>query len=154
MRPALLAFATSLAAAAPAQGAAADAAATYLERTLHVSRYQRAEADLNGDGRPEVFAYATDENFCGSGGCLLYVLSPQAAGYRVVMRATVSRLPINLLPTSTRGWRDIGVTVAGGGIGRSYMARMRYNGGRYPGNPTVPPAVPLKSPAGQALIAE
>lgn len=152
----MLAFATSLAAAAPVQGAAADPVATYLEHTLHVSRYQRAEVDLNGDGKPEVFAYVTDEDFCGSGGCLLYVLSPQTGGYRVVMRATVSRLPINLLPTSTGGWRDIGVTVVGGGIARSYMARMRYDGsrGRYPGNPTVPPAVALKSPAGRTLIAE
>jgi hypothetical protein len=119
---------------------------------MQISSYKRADADLNGDGRLEAFVYVTDQGSCGSGGCNLVVLSPQGNSYRVVLRSTATQLPIRLLPTSTRGWRDVGVTVAGGGIYRAYMARLRFDGHRYPSNPTVPPAVPLKRPSGKVLI--
>lgn len=132
----------------------ADPVAAFVERTWHVTSYKRADADLNGDGRPEAFVYITDPKYCGSGGCTLVVLSPHRRGFRVVLRASVTQLPIRLLPTSARGWRDIGVTVAGGGIPAPYLARLRFNGSRYPGNPTVPPAVPLAKKAGRIIIAE
>src|ERR1700741_3746448 len=116
-----------------------DPGSSYIQAGLGTTAYKRADVDLNGDGRNEVFAYLTDQSYCGSGGCTLLVVSPQARGYRVVLRSTVTQLPISLLPTSTRGWRDIGVSVAGGGINRAYLARLRYDGRRYPSNPTVPP---------------
>jgi len=141
-------------AAAPSgvTGRASDPVAAFVERTLHFAKYKRAEADLNSDGRLETFVYVTDRNYCGSGGCKLVILSPQGRSFRVVMRTTVTKLPIRLLPTSTRGWRDVGVTVQGGGIIRPYVARLRFNGRGYPSNPTVPPAVPLKRPSGRVLI--
>jgi hypothetical protein len=129
-----------------------DAVATFAEHTLGTSSYKRADADLDGDGRSEAFLYLTDGDYCGSGGCTLVVLAPKGSSYRVVLRSTVTQLPIRVLPTSTRGWRDIGVTVAGGGITRPYVARLRFNGNRYPGNPTVPPAIRLKQPSGKILI--
>src|SRR4051812_24404972 len=106
-----------------ASGKHADAVATFIHRTLHAARYKRADADLNGDDRSEAFVYLTDPSYCGSGGCTLVVLTSQGRSYRVVLRSTVTQLPIRLLPTSTRGWRDIGVTVGGGGITRPYAAR-------------------------------
>lgn len=136
--------------AAHASAAKVDPVDAFIRRSLKVSHYKRADADLNGDGRLEVFVYETES--CGSGGCDLIVLSPRGKGYRRVMDASVSQLPINLLQTSTRGWRDIGVTVGGGGITRPYMARLRFDGRRYTGNPTVPPAIPLKRPKGKLLI--
>lgn len=129
-----------------------DAVASFVQQTLGTSSYKRADADLNGDGRAEALLYVTDRDYCGSGGCTLVVLSQKGSGYRVVLRSTVTQLPIRVLPTSTRGWRDIGVTVAGGGITRPYVARLRFNGNRYPSNPTVPPAIPLKRPSGKILI--
>jgi hypothetical protein len=137
---------------APATGPPTDPVAAFVEQRLLVSSYQRADADLNGDGRRETFVYATDQGKCGSGGCLLFVLSPYKDSYRVVLRSTITQRPIFLLPTSTRGWRDIGVTVSGGGILRPYTARLRFDGSRYPSNPTVSPAIPLKRPAGKVLI--
>jgi hypothetical protein len=152
MRAFAVALAISVAAAASASVSRSDTVAGFIQQTLHVSRYNRADADLNGDGRNEVFVYVTDQGSCGSGGCNLVILSPQGTSYRVLLRSTVTQLPINLLPTSTHGWRDVGVTVAGGGIIRPYMARLRFNGSRYPSNPTVPPAIPLKRPTGKVLI--
>lgn len=54
---------------------AADSLQAFVKGTLHVSRYEPAKADLNGDGRPEVFIYVKDDDRCGSGGCSLYVLT-------------------------------------------------------------------------------
>jgi hypothetical protein len=145
---ALVIFATSTSHAAVKE----DAVASFVQQTLGTFSYKRAEADLNGDGRPEAFLYLTDRDYCGSGGCTLVVLSPKWSSYRVVLRSTVTQLPIRVLSTFTRGWRDIGVTVEGGGITRPYVARLRFNGSRYPGNPTVPPALPLKQLSGTILI--
>ena len=136
----------------PATGKPSDAVAAFVHRALHVASYKRADVDLNGDGRPEVFVYVTDQSYCGSGGCTLVVLSPQGRSYRVVLRSTVTQHPIRLLAASTRGWRDIGVTVAGGGTKRPYIVRLRFNGRRYQNNPTVSPAVPLNRPSGKVLI--
>lgn len=129
-----------------------DPVSRYIRQTLEVRRYKRADADLNGDGRKETFVYAMDQDFCGSGGCTLIVLSPRGKSYRMVMRTTVTQLPIMLLPTSTRGWRDIGVTVAGGGILRPYTARIRFDGHHYRGNPTVVRHSPNDRPTGKVLI--
>lgn len=128
--------------------------AAYVERTLHVANYKRADADLNGDGDPETFVFVTDATFCGSGGCLLLVLTQSGSSYKVVMRGTNTKLPITILPTSSHGWRDVGVTVQGGGIMGPYMARLRSDGQHYPSNPTMPPAHPLRRPSGRVLIGD
>jgi hypothetical protein len=132
-------------------GNLSKSAENFISQRLHVTSYKSATADLNGDGRLEVFIYATDADSCGSGGCTLFVLSPRGGGYRVVMRSTIVQLPIRVLATKSYGWRDVGVTVAGGGILRAYMAKMRFNGRRYPSNPSVPPAVPAR-PSGRVLL--
>ena len=152
MRARALALAILAAPTVHASVTPSDGVAAFVQRTLHTSSYKRADADLNADGRLEAFVYVTDQAYCGSGGCTLVVLSPQGTSYRVVLRSTVTQLPIRVLQTSTRGWRDVGVTVAGGVITRAYTARLRFDGHRYPSNPTVPPAVPLKSPTGEVLI--
>lgn len=132
--------------------AEADPVRAFVERTLGTSMYKRADADLNGDGRKESFIYLTDPDYCGSGGCTLVIVSPRGSQLRVVLRSTVTRLPIRLLATSSHGWRDIGVIVQGGGIIRPYEARLQFDGRRYPSNPTMPPAIPLRRPSGNLLI--
>lgn len=135
-----------------AAAGAPDAVGRFIRNTLKALDYERVEADLNADGRAEVFIYVRDTGSCGSGGCTLYVLSPEERGHRLVMRATLVNPPVMLLPTSTDGWGDIGVTVSGGGIAEPYVARLRYEGGRYPSNPTMPPARPLGRATGKVLI--
>ncbi len=124
----------------------------FVSRRFGTSHFRRAEADLNGDGRKEIFVYITDPYYCGSGGCSLVILSPYRHSFRVVMKSTIVKLPIRLLSTSTHGWRDVGVTVQGGGIIGAYEARMRFNGLQYPSNPTLRPAIRLKAPSGKILI--
>ena len=88
--------------------------AAYVREARHVSSYKWAEVHLNGDGQAEQFVYATYSDFCGSGGCTLFVLQRQPVGYRVILRSTVTQLPIRLFATSSHGWRDLAVGVPRG----------------------------------------
>jgi hypothetical protein len=126
-------------------------------RDRHLTRYAVGLADLNGDKRPEalVYAMATTQgggtaDLCGSGGCDLYVLALDAKGYRKISTITLTRPPIRMLAQTTHGWHDLSVVVAGGGIGPAYEARLRFDGARYPGNPTVPPATRRDTGPGKA----
>ncbi len=151
-------YAIALAAAAlgcsPAAAQTGDTAG--VERFLRAevedreARYAVAFVDLNRDGRNEAIVHLLSRSMCGSGGCVTYVLTPARGGYRSVGRMTVSRTPVRLLATSSHGWRDLSVAYSGGGM-RPGAGRMRFNGTRYPGNPTVAPAA---SPAGRNLIGD
>jgi hypothetical protein len=138
--------------ATPSQLGPSTTLSAFIHRSRHVSSYKQARADLNGDRRPEILLYVTDADSCGSGGCRLVVLSPRRSTYRIVLRSTVTQLPIRLFPTFTHGWADIGVTVSGGGINERHTALLRFDGRRYPTNPTVPPATPLRKASGKVLI--
>ena len=123
-------------------------------RTSPGARYVAAFADLNGDGRPEAIVQVFASSACGSGGCNLHVFGAGPRGWSMVSTMSVANAPIRALNTRSRGWRDLSVRVAGGGV-RGYDAQLRFNGRAYPGNPTIPPARPLTRPApGQVLIAE
>jgi hypothetical protein len=147
---------TVVATQAPTATSSAPDPAPALRRALGgegEARYVSARADLNGDGQDEVVAYLTGPYACGSGGCTLVVLTPEAGDYRTVTTASVVQLPVRLLPTSTRGWRDLAVGIGGGGQAAA-TAKLSFDGTRYPENPTTPPATPLADPSqGTVLIA-
>jgi hypothetical protein len=116
------------------------------------TRTVTAWADLNGDGRPEALVYLISGNVCGSGGCNLLIFTPAGRSWRAVADMSVTNPPIRLLPTSSHGWRDIAVTVAGGGS-RRHEVLISFNGRAYPDNPTVPPARAFRrTVAGRTLI--
>ena len=97
------------------------------------TRYSAAFVDLNDDGKPEVIAYITGRDWCGSGGCTTLVLVPKGSSYRVVARLTITRPPIRVLRAKSHGWRDIGVWMQGGGIQPGYEANLFFNGKTYRG---------------------
>ncbi len=143
-------------AATPAPPTPPQAAPAGLEaalRGLHaddgVLTYAHASVDLNGDGTDEVLAYVMGPMVCGSGGCNLYVLAPDGGnggeGWRVVTRTSVTRTPVGVLTTSTNGWRDLAVSIGGGGANAGWV-RLTFDGRTYPSNPTAPPATPLDGP--------
>jgi hypothetical protein len=125
----------------------------FVRNDLQVSGYKWAQADLNGDGEAEQLVYATDSSYCGSGGCTLFILQRQPVGYRVVLRSTVTWLPIRLLATSSHGWRDVAVEVAGGGV-HSGTARLQFDGNKYADNPTLAPRLQPGSGLGTIVIGE
>jgi len=148
---------SSNAGASEAAGAGPAALQAHINQTLQSETdipFLSAETDLNGDGQDEVVVHVTSRDYCGSGGCVTLVLQRTGQGYRTVMRASVTRPPIRVLETRHQGWKDIGVTVSGGGAGPAYEAALAFDGRRYPSNPTTPPARPVKDAAGVTLIAE
>jgi hypothetical protein len=103
--------------------------------------YSLALFDLNNDGNREVLVYLSGSPvWCGTGGCTLLILTPQGNSYSLVTDMSVTRPPISVLPTTTNGWRDLGVWVQGGGIVNGYDVVLKFNGKTYPENPTMPPS--------------
>ena len=116
------------------------------------TRYVAGWADLNGDARPEALVYMMSGNYCGSGGCALYIYTPEQGSFSQHGSMSVTSLPIRVLNSRTRGWRDLSVAVAGGGT-RARTVRIPHGAITYAENPTVPPARTLpRDPAGQVVI--
>ncbi len=162
-RSAILALAATFAAAAPAvaQPGSNDSLHAHLQRQFAAqaeydpdARYSMARADLNGDGRDEALVLMRARSWCGTGGCTMLVLTPERSGWRTVTRMSVTYAPVRLLQTRSRGWRDLAVRVAGGGVPAREVT-MRFNGSSYPTNPTaVPAARGSRAAAGRILISE
>ena len=72
------------------------------------TRYVRAFFDLDGDGNPEAIVYVSGRGWCGTGGCVMLILRRNGSSFKVVARTTITRPPIRVLETTSRGWRDVG----------------------------------------------
>ncbi len=109
------------------------------------TRYAAAFVDLKDNGKQEAIVYFIGAEWCGSGGCSCLILGPEGSSYKVITKTTVTQLPIRVLSTKTNGWHDLAVSVGGGGIQPGYEARLKFNGTKYPSNPTVRPAEELRT---------
>lgn len=105
------------------------------------------------NGKAEDIVYVSGQRWCGSGGCTLLILEPAESTFNVLGRVTIVQLPIRLLSSRKYGHPDIGVTVQGGGIQTGYEAVLSFNGKRYPGNPSLPPARKTHLAQGKVIIA-
>jgi len=114
--------------------------------------YVSAFADLNGDGRDEALVSLYSGLFCGSGGCALYIYTPAGASWREVAELTIVNAPVRLLNTRSRGWRDLGVHVRGGGA-LPGEARITFNGRTYASNPSMAPRIRGRA-LGRVLISD
>ena len=114
--------------------------------------YARAQYDLDGDGTKETLAYVGGPMLCGSGGCDLLVLKDVEGEITKVGELSVVQLPVGVLESSTNGWRDLAVSVSGGGRPGGIM-RVPFDGAAYASNPTVSPAEPVNT-IGEELIAQ
>jgi hypothetical protein len=106
-------------------------------------QYFAAKANLDGDEQSEWIVHVAGPMVCGTGGCDSLVFTETDAELRLLTRISLTRPPIAIAQTSTNGWRDLIVHVAGGGILPGRDARLRYDGSTYPSNPTVEPAEPI-----------
>jgi hypothetical protein len=117
------------------------------------TRYIAVFRDLNDDGVPEALGYLVGNEWCGSGGCTLFVLHKSGVFWNVLSRITITRPPVRILQAVSNGWHDLGVQVSGGGIRRPYEAEIPFNGKKYASNPTVSPARHVrKNAAGEVVI--
>lgn len=103
------------------------------------TRFSFATAQLTRGPRQQIFVYVAGRMWCGSGGCTALLLEPLGSSFKVVDRFTLARLPIRILPSMTNGWRDIAMEVRGGGIHPRRAVVLKFNGRKYPSNPSMAP---------------
>ena len=115
--------------------------------------YVSAFADLNDDGRDEALVSLYSGLFCGSGGCALYIYTPAGGSWREIAELTIVNAPVRLLTTRSHGWRDLAVSVRGGGMEIPYEARIRFDGRTYASNPSMAPRLRGRA-SGRVLIAD
>jgi hypothetical protein len=115
-------------------------------------RYVAAFVDLNDDGVKEVIVHVMCQSLCGTGGCPTLVLVPAQSSFRIVSRIPLTRPPIRVLGSKSKGWHDLGVWVAGGGIQPGYEADLPFDGETYAANPTVPLAHSLRSKSDGRIV--
>ncbi len=109
-----------------------------------------AAFDLNDDGTDELLAHFIAPTHCGSGGCNLYVFEQGEDGLAMRGKLTVTRLPVGVGEGKEQGWRDLVVTVGGGGMAEG-LRNVPWTGEAYHANPTVPPALSVDSMATELL---
>jgi len=118
------------------------------------TEYAYAFVDLKGDGTKEAVVYLSSDGWCGTGGCTMLILAPNADSYKLITKIPIVELPIRILETKTNGWHDLGVSVAGGGLS-AYEAKLPFDGASYPENPSMAPAQRLhRKVDGKIVIAE
>jgi hypothetical protein len=121
-----------------------------IQREIGESSYTYAynRVKLHNGEASEALVYMPGADFCGSGGCTCFIFAARGGEYRLVSRLSLTRPPIVVSSHRTNGWSDLVVFVSGGGIQPGYYAVLPFDGAKYPDNPTVNPAAPLKERVG------
>lgn len=101
--------------------------------------------DLNNDGKDEYLVELIGGDWCGSGGCTVLILDKN---FKLNTRMTVVNDPIYVgkpeAKEVTMGYANIYIQNRDGSV-----AKMAWNGKKYPTNPTVAPKVDKKIIAGK-----
>jgi hypothetical protein len=142
----LLVSTWTLGACAAAPATSSDALRIFLQSSLkdpvgedRTTRYSVVSVSLD-DKTPMKLVYISGQQWCGSGGCTVLLLKSDQSSFRVVQKFTLVQLPIRVLSTTTAGWRDLAFWVRGGGS-LSTRVVLRYNGSKYPTNPSTAPSL-------------
>lgn len=93
--------------------------------------------DLNGDGRADAIVLLIGNEWCGSGGCNMLIFRGTESGFSFVSESTIAQEPVMVLPETKHGWHTLIVM-----SGRTGKVLMRFDGHRYPSNPSVQPKAP------------
>jgi hypothetical protein len=96
--------------------------------------FRYSSVDLNGDRSPGALVLLSGSDWCGSGGCTLLVFRKVRDKFELTSRSTVTQPPIRVLPEASHGWKTLIVYSKGRG-----NVLLRFNGNRYPLNPSMQP---------------
>ncbi|MCP3697795.1 MAG: hypothetical protein GY920_04450 [Aliivibrio sp.] len=106
-------------------------------------------ADLNGDGLKDALVFLKGMQWCGSGGCTLMIFENLGDSYQLVSKSSVTSTPISVAKTKTNGWKDLIVWSRGSG-----QVLMKFNGDKYPHNPSLEPLASKSQMAEAHLVLE
>jgi hypothetical protein len=106
-----------------------------IDADIKPDHYEIARADLDADGKEDVLALMNGKSsYCGSGGCTLFILKGNGKGFTSLGSVKVVNAPIYLSKSVTNGFRDLLVTVRGGGA-ITGLASLAFDGKSYPSGP-------------------
>jgi hypothetical protein len=109
-----------------------QAALKKFDAAIKPDHYEIARADLDADGQEDVLALMNGKSgYCGSGGCTLFILKGAAKGFTNLGSVKVVNAPIYLRKSTANGFRDLLVTVRGGGSTPG-LASLSFDGKSYP----------------------
>lgn len=83
--------------------------------------------DLNNDNILDAIIYFTGNEDCGTGGCAMRVLKGTNTGFTYLSGTLRVFPPIQVLISSSYGWRSLAIKLREGGMGI-----LEFNGKRYP----------------------
>jgi len=98
--------------------------------------FDAGHADLNGDGLNEALVFLKGMQWCGSGGCTFMIFENLGTSYQFISKSTVTSTPISVAKTESHGWKDLIVWSRGNGL-----VLMKFDGDKYPRNPSLEPPV-------------
>jgi uncharacterized protein len=102
--------------------------------------------DLNGDGVLDALVVFSSSYWCGTGGCTMLVFKGKTdKTFQLVSESSLVRPPVTVSETKTKGWRDLIIQVSGGGAPAKTVA-LKFDGKKYPLNPSDQPGLPDKPP--------
>lgn len=103
-----------------------------IDADIRPDYYEIARTDLDADGKEDVLALMNGKSaYCGSGGCTLFILKGTGKGFTSLGSVKVVNAPIHVRKSTTNGFRDLLVTVRGGGATPG-LASLTFDGKAYP----------------------
>jgi hypothetical protein len=126
---------SGLAHASPPDIFRAQAALQNIDPDIKPEHYDIARTDLNGDGKEDVLALMNGRSsYRGSGGATVFILKGKADGFESLGSVKVVNEPIYARKTAHNGFRDLLVTVGGGGA-EPGLSALQFSGSAYPSSP-------------------
>jgi len=101
------------------------------------STYNFVRFDLNGDKRREAIAIVNSPYgyWCGTHGCTMLIMKAHDNKFTLVNSIQPVREPIYISRTKTKGWNNLIVRISGR-WDETKNVLLRYDGSKYPKNPT------------------
>ena len=101
----------------------------------YLVRYFYNRVDLNDDGKQETIVWLHSATVGGSSGYTAQIYRSGKEGYRLFWEGTPAWSPVIVSGRKTRGWRNLVMLVAGGGVRPGYWIEVRFTGQSYPSSP-------------------
>jgi hypothetical protein len=112
-----------------------QAALQGLDPEIKPDHYDIARADLNNDGKQDVLVLMNGKSgYRGSGGATMFILKGTAEGFESLGSIKVVNEPVYARKSVYNGFRDLLVTVRGGGA-KPGLSSLQYGGKEYPASP-------------------
>ncbi len=126
---------SGLAHAMPPVHSLTQAALHKVDPEIKPDHYDIARTDLNADGKEDVLALMNGKSgYTGSGGTTMFILQGTGEGFESLGSIKVVNEPIYARKSVHHGFRDLLVTVRGGGA-KPGLATLEFDGKKFPASP-------------------